>query len=233
MITLLKDIKEGLSHLFFPHICRCCHYPLSKSAQHICFRCKHDLPFTGFEAQPGNPVEKIFYGRLHIEEASSCLFFNTGSISQQLIHQIKYHNEPELAVELGRIMGHKLLGTNRFKNIDAIIPLPLSRSRERKRGYNQAEKLATGISEIIQSPVLKNVVTRPRATSTQTNKTRTERWDNMKGMFSLTSNQSMHNAHILLVDDVITTGATLEACAETLSGNGAKISIATLAFAMK
>lgn len=233
MIQIAKEIKDGLSHLFFPHNCRCCAYPLSKHTQYICFRCKHELPFTGFEKQIENPVEKMFYGRLSIEEASSCLFFHSRSITQKLIHQIKYHHQPELAIELGMIMGSKMQQSNRFKNIDAIIPLPLSNVRQRQRGYNQAEKLANGLSDLIQKPVWNDIVFRSRSTATQTKKTRVERWENMRGNFSSASQRSLHNIHLLLVDDVITTGATLEACAEILKDNGAKISIATLAFTLK
>lgn len=228
-----KEILHGIAELFFPHTCRACHFPLSKRSDFICFRCRFNLPFTGFEAQMDNPVEKIFYGRLGIEAASSLLFFNAGSITQQLIHQIKYHNEPNLAVELGRIMGQKLEKSGRFSDIDAIIPLPLFRSRERKRGYNQAERLAKGISDSLQKPVWNNLIARSKATSTQTKKSRAERWANVESMFEIHSNRSLKDIHLLLVDDVITTGATIEACSECLKAHGAKLSIATLAFAMK
>ena len=228
-----KDILHGIAELFFPHTCRACHFPLSKRSDFICFRCRFNLPFTGFEGQMDNPVEKIFYGRLRIEAASSLLFFNAGSITQQLIHQIKYHDEPDLAVDLGRIMGQKLEKSGRFSNIDAIIPLPLFRSRERKRGYNQAERLAKGISDSLQKPVWNKLIARSKATSTQTKKSRAERWANVEGMFEIYSNRSLKDLHLLLVDDVITTGATIEACAESLKAHGANLSIATLAFAMK
>lgn len=233
MISLLTEIRQGLTHLFFPHTCRCCHYPLSNHAHFICFRCKHEIPFTGFERQMDNPVEKIFIGRLPIEAAAACLFFNTGSITQQLIHQIKYHNEPELAVELGNMMGQKLMLSNRFTYIDAIIPLPLFKTRERQRGYNQAERLAKGVADRLQKPLWTDLIKRNRSTSTQTKKNRMERWENVEGMFSISPAQTIQDKHFLLIDDVITTGATLEACAASLKEKGAKISISTLAYAMK
>lgn len=233
MINITKDILNGLTDLFFPHTCRSCLYPLSKRAHFICFKCLHNLPFTDFERHPNNPVEKIFLGRLRVEEASACLFFNTGSITQQLIHQIKYHNEPDLAMELGGIMGQKLADSGRFSCLDGIIPLPLFRNRERKRGYNQAERLAKGISESLHIPVWNHIMERSKPTSTQTKKSRSERWENVEGMFRLNSLMSVTGKHVLLVDDVITTGATLEACGESLHSAGAHLSIASLAFAMK
>jgi ComF family protein len=191
------------------------------------------MPFTGFESKMDNPIEKIFMGRLRIESAAACLFFNTGSITQQLIHHIKYHNEPELAVELGNIIGQKLLLSKRFTEIDAIIPLPLFKTRERKRGYNQAERLAKGVAEVLQKPLWNDLIKRNRSTATQTKKTRSERWENVEGIFTISSRREIKDLHLLVVDDVITTGATLEACAASLREQGAKISISTLAYAMK
>lgn len=233
MISVGKDIVEGLAHLFFPHTCRGCHFTLAERADFLCFRCRFNLPFTGFEGQFDNPVEKIFLGRVRIESATSLLFFNAGSLTQELIHQIKYRDEPDLAVALGRLMGEKLGFSGRFSEIDAIIPLPLFKSRERKRGYNQAERLAKGISESLNKPVWKDLIARRRATSTQTKKNRMDRWSNVEGMFEIQSSRSVKGMKLLLVDDVLTTGATLEACAEPLKVAGASIYISTLAFAMK
>lgn len=233
MMPLIREASEGLTHLFFPHACRCCGFPLGNRKTFLCFTCKASLPCTGFEAYPENPVEKIFYGRIPVAAASAYLFFNAGSATQQLIHQIKYKDDPELAKDLGRLMGKALASNNRFTQLDAIVPLPLFRNRERQRGYNQAGKLAEGIAEILQIPAKADMVKRIRATETQTHKNRTERWQNVEGLFKISPHAIVRHQHLLLVDDVITTGATLEACATALLDEGATVSVATLAFAMK
>ena len=136
-------------------------------------------------------------------------------------------------MELGNIIGQKLLLSKRFTEIDAIIPLPLFKTRERKRGYNQAERLAKGVAEVLQKPLWNDLIKRNRSTATQTKKTRFERWENVEGIFTISSRREIKDLHLLVVDDVITTGATLEACAASLREQGAKISISTLAYAMK
>lgn len=233
MIPSIKEIGQGLAQLCFPNHCRCCQFPLSEYSQYLCFKCKEELPFTEFERLQNNPVEKVFWGRSTIENAAACLFFNTGSLTQQIIHHIKYHNEPDFAVALGKIMGNKMKQSGRFLSIDAIIPLPLYRTRERQRGYNQAERLAKGIADVFIKPVWTDLIIRTKSTATQTKKNRVERWENVDSMFSIPSQKKLNDLHLLLVDDVITTGATIEACASVLQEAGAKVSISTLAFAMK
>jgi ComF family protein len=233
MIPLIREVSEGLTHLFFPHSCRCCGFPLGNRKAFLCFTCKASLPVTGFEAYAENPVEKTFFGRIPIVAASAYLFFNAGSATQQLVHRIKYKDDPELAVELGRFMGRALEQSRRFPKLDAVVPLPLFRNREKLRGYNQAGKLAQGLAEAIGIPAHDHLVKRIRSSSTQTNKTRTERWQNVDGLFETGSKTHLQGQQLLLVDDVITTGATLEACASALLQAGAVVSVATLAFAMK
>jgi len=200
----------------------------------LCLQCVNDLPHTNFAMHANNPVEKIFWGRLALTAAMSEFYFAKGTLIQALIHEFKYKNNKDVGLYLGVMMGSSLLNNNRFTNVDALIPLPLFADKEFKRGYNQATILCNGMSEVMGIPVIKNNVIRKRFTETQTKKHRTERWQNVEGSFEINNAQEIKDKHILLVDDVVTTGATLEACGiEILKIEGTKLSIATLAFASK
>ena len=230
----LKEIKDSLIHIIFPHVCDGCGSDLLNIESRLCIRCFASLPETNFEEHPGNPVEKIFWGRLLIVNATAQFYFTKESLMQHLMHQFKYKGNKDLGLQLGRMMGNALKASNRFNNIDALIPLPLFPSKEKKRGYNQATILCEGIAEILNRPVLSNIITRPQHTETQTKKGRIERWRNIEGKFQLQEHQSIQNKHLLLVDDVVTTGATLEACGnELLYGENVKLSIATLCIASR
>lgn len=181
-----------------------------------------------------NPVEKIFWGRLALTAAMSEFYFTKETLIQTLIHEFKYKGNKDLGLYLGQIMGKSLLHSSRFPQIDALVPLPLFADKEFKRGFNQATILCNGISEVMNVPVLKNNVVRKRFTETQTKKHRTERWENVEGSFEINNTKEIKGKHILLVDDVVTTGATLEACgAEILNVEDTQLSIATLALASK
>jgi ComF family protein len=191
------------------------------------------LPATDFEWFPSNPVEKIFWGRLKVQQASAQFYFTKESLMQQLMHQFKYKANKELGLQLGRIMGDQIKNSRRFP-VDALVPLPLFAAKERKRGYNQATILCEGMADILNIPVLNNVVRRTEHTDTQTKKGRIERWVNMENKFELTDISLIRNRHLLLVDDVITTGATLEACGlELLKEENVELSIVTLCIAAR
>jgi ComF family protein len=188
------------------------------------------MPETNFEMYGGNPVEKKFWGRIPVNEATAQYYFTRESLMQHLMHQFKYRGNKELGLELGRLMGERLIRSGRF-NIDALVPLPLFASKEKRRGFNQAAVLCDGMAEVMNLPVLKNTVIRSRHTETQTKKGRVERWQNMEGKFVLINEDNIRDRHLLLVDDVVTTGATLEACGtELLKGHNTKLSIATLCY---
>jgi ComF family protein len=230
----LKEIKESVLHIVFPHVCDGCGSDLLNPESRLCIRCLASLPETNFEMHANNPVEKDFWGRLPLTNASAHLYFTKESLVQRLMHQLKYRGNKELGLQLGRLMGNALKSSNRFYSIDALIPLPLFPSKERKRGYNQAKVLCDGIAEILCLPVLPDVITRPQHTETQTKKGRIERWKNIEGKFRLADPTAIQNKHLLLVDDVVTTGATLESCGnELLSGDDIRLSIATLCIASR
>ena len=221
--------KTPLFHLFFPHICLGCGSDLIDKENFICLQCINDLPHTNFALHANNPVEKKFWGRIAITSATSEFYFSKSSIIQNLIHEFKYKGNKKVGHLLGNMMGKSLLNSNRFP-VDAVIPLPLFEKKEKIRGYNQAEILCKGITEIIQAPLIKNNVRRTIHTETQTKKGRLERWKNVEKVFSVSQPEMLEGKHLLLVDDVITTGSTLEACAkEILKIENVRLSIATLA----
>jgi len=229
----LKDIKESLLQIVFPHVCSGCGSDLLSLESTLCLRCIDGLPETDFEKFPDNPVEKLFWGRLKLDAASASYYFTKESLVQHLMHQFKYKNNKDLGIQLGRMMGHELKNSNRFP-VDALIPLPLFPVKEKRRGYNQSQLLCDGISESLNVPVWNDVIIRPDHTETQTKKGRIERWRNMEGKFFLTNPEKIAGKHLLLVDDVVTTGATLEACGtELFKGSHTRVSIATLCFASR
>jgi ComF family protein len=196
--------------------------------------CINRLPVTGFHHHANNPVEKIFWGRMPVAYAASYLYFSKDSLLQHIVHELKYKGNKELGLFMGRKMGEVMVQTHRFQNIDALVPLPLFAARERKRGYNQALILCMGMAEVLSLPVLDKAIRRHTSSETQTNKNRIDRWLNMQGKFELRQPAAIAGKHILLVDDVITTGATLEACGqELLTIPNTRLSIMTMAYTVK
>ncbi|HEV7620087.1 MAG TPA: phosphoribosyltransferase family protein [Flavisolibacter sp.] len=233
-LKLFNNIRESLLNLAFPHVCEGCGNEVINKEHFLCLQCFSNLPDTKFESFPGNPLEKIFHGRLDIVSGSATYYFRKNSMMQQLIHQFKYRNHIRLGNYLGRLMGRNLESAGRFSNVDALVPLPLFRAREKQRGFNQATILCNGISEVFRKPILKDVVIRNEPTESQTKKTRIGRWQNMKDRFEVTDQESLKGKHILLVDDVLTTGATMEACGAVLSGvKNVQLSMASLCFSIE
>lgn len=226
-----KQWKEAILHLFFPHCCAGCGSDRLPRHQPVCIRCMAALPETGFAAIAGNPIEKKFWGRLPLESAYAHFYFSRESAIQRLMHALKYKGHREWGLFAGRLMGEALLASPRIQP-DALIPLPLYASRQKARGYNQSELLCRGIAAETGWPIYNDVVIRSRHTESQTHKTRIERWQNMAGNFQLINHLPVAGKHLLLVDDVITTGATLEACGSVLlQATEVKLSVATLCYA--
>ena len=200
----------------------------------LCLRCSTNLPHTNFAKHANNPIEKIFWGRIPLVAAHSEFYFAKASLIQHLIHQLKYKGNQEIGEYLGELMGKSLLESNRYYTIDYLIPLPLYPDKERKRGFNQAAVICKGMSGIMNVPVLTGNVTRMRFTETQTKKHRTERWENVANSFLVRDKLQLQGKNLLLVDDVITTGATLEACGNAImQAADVKLSIATLSMATR
>jgi len=192
------------------------------------------LPVTNFHNDYYNPVSKVFWGRINIEYATALYYYKKGNSIQKLIHQLKYHGQKDIGIFLGNILGSELKEINEYKNIDAIVPIPLHRKKLKKRGFNQAEIFAKGLSESMDKELDLDSVYRAKASSTQTRKSRYNRWENVSDIFKIRSNHSLSGKHILLVDDVITTGSTMEACLQTMKqAENIKLSVAAIAYASK
>jgi len=194
-------------------------------------QCMQQLPATVFFEHEDNPTEKIFYGRMPVQSAAAAYFFTKESLIQKLVFELKYKNNKAAGIYLGVLTGHLLRSSPRFQHIDVLIPVPLHPSKKRKRGYNQAELICRGMASVIQKPILTNAVIRTQFTGTQTRQDRIHRWQNMENVFRVTDETAITGKHILLVDDVITTGATLEACGRAiLQVNNSQLSIAAAAY---
>lgn len=231
-MSKLKDIKAAVLQLFFPHVCVGCGSDVLAQENTLCLRCITSLPETNYELHKANPVEKMFWGRLPLNTATAQFYFGKESLVQHLMHQFKYKGNRELGLQLGMIMGEQLKKSQRFEEVSALVPLPLFPVKERIRGYNQSAVLCQGIASVMNLPILDHVVSRPQHTETQTKKGRIDRWKNVEGKFLLNHKESLTGQHILLIDDVITTGATLESCGnELLQIENLKLSIATLCVA--
>jgi ComF family protein len=229
----LHEIKDSFLHVLFPHICDGCGSDRLGKESSLCMRCIQTMPETSFELHADNPVEKKFWGRLPLQQATAQYYFTRESLMQHLMHQFKYKRNRELGNQLGQMMGESIKRSGRFV-VDALVPLPLFPAKEKRRGYNQATILCEGMAESLQVPVLKDVVIRSQHTDTQTKKGRIERWQNMEGKFILAKPEAISNKNVLLIDDVVTTGATLEACgAELLKAENVRLSIAALCYAAK
>lgn len=218
--------------LFFPTLCITCGERLISQEKFLCMNCWYDLPVTNFHFNAENKVAQLFWGRVEIENATSYFSYKKGSKYQQLIHFIKYKGLKELGFETGRRFGLSLLNSDLFQSIDMVVPVPLHPKKMKERGFNQSEWIAKGIAESMQKPISDENLFRQIHTSTQTRKNRFERWQNVEGIFGIKQPEEFRNKHILLIDDVVTTGSTLEACAfQILQLETTKVSIATLAFA--
>lgn len=221
---------KSLFNLFFPDLCAGCGQNLVRNEKTICFSCLMKLSYTDYYNNEDNPVSRLFYGRCKIEQAMAMCYYERKTTIQHLVHQLKYHSRKDVGLFLGKELGKTLQKSRLYKNLDAIIPVPLHKKKERLRGYNQAQIIADGISEILKIPIISDALIRVEFTETQTKKKRWERHENVKNMFNVQNEHKIIGKHLLLVDDVITTGATIEACAKhLLKFENVKVSVCGLA----
>ena len=223
---------KHLINLLFPRVCAACGNILLESEDTVCTTCRFLLPKTGYENYPDNPLAQMFYGQMPFNAVMAEFFFSKTGKVQHLIHGLKYHHCRENGIFLGQEIGKSLLKAADYQNIDYIIPIPLHPKKEKIRGYNQSHVIAEGISEMTDIPIAEDTLVRSVFTATQTRKTREERWENVKDIFELKNAERIANKHVLLVDDVLTTGATIMSAGKALmQAEGIKISVATVACA--
>ena len=225
------NLLDDFISLIFPNVCACCGNSLWTHERVICTYCDFHLPRTNFHFERDNPVTRTFWGRGRIESGAAFYYFNKGNRVQRLIHQLKYKNRRDIGVFLGEKYGTYLHHSPFFDTIDLILPVPLHKKKRMQRGYNQSEEFATGLGKAMKLPVDPYLLYRSKSTETQTRKSRFRRWQNVSEIFAVGNPVILKNKHVLLVDDVITTGATMEACILVLSAiPGIRISIAAIAF---
>ncbi len=234
LLPWLLEWADDFISLFYPNLCAACRRALVKGESDICLMCQFELPETGFHTDPNNHVVIIFRGRVQLEHATALYFFGHKSKVQQLMHQLKYKDRPQIGLAIGRYYGRKLKNTPPYNTVDCIMPVPLHPRKEHRRGYNQSALFARGLSESMGVPAYSRGLIRLTDTDTQTRKTRIARWDNVDKVFAVSRPRALEGKHVLLVDDVITTGATLEACAQRLLAiPGVQVSVATIATAFR
>ena len=218
--------------LLFPQLCAACGNTLVANEDLICIDCRYNLPLTNFHLHDDNIVASQFWGKIKLEAAYSLYYFAKGGKVQNLMHHFKYRGVSRIGNILGAIAGDQLNKNEIFKTVDVIIPVPLHKSRLKERGYNQSACFAEGLATKLNIPVETDNLIRERATETQTHRSRFARFENMQQVFLVKDPQLLANKHVLLVDDVVTTGSTLEACGlKLLEIPGLKLSMATIAYA--
>lgn len=228
MSLLISDFIS----LFYPRTCICCDAYISNYQEFLCVDCMHDLPKSYIYGDEINNITEKLYSKFPFVKAKSFLLFKEGNKTQKLLHELKYHKQPLLSRHLGIIFGKNLLQEDFFETIDIITAVPLHIKKEKNRGYNQSYYFAYGLSEVSKIPLNNNLLKRIINTKTQTQKNRVERIENVQNAFEPVETKNILGKHILLVDDIVTTGATLEACATTLlTAKTKNISIATIAIA--
>jgi len=232
-MSYLYDLWDDFISLLFPRLCYACGNHLMRNENLICTECYVVIPRTNYHKLEDNPVAQLFWGRCMIEKAAAFSYYNKGSRIRNLIHYLKYKGVREIGYELGRIYGLSLKASGFTDDIDLIIPVPLHPSKKRIRGFNQSETISMGIADVAHLPLDVKSLARTIVSVTQTKRSRYERWTNVEGIFQVVDPLSISGKHILLVDDVITTGSTIESCTNALlKFEGVKVSVVALAFAV-
>lgn len=225
-------IVKTILNLFFPKVCYACMMHLSDNEMDMCTQCRHQLPVTQFHFNDSPNIVNRFSGRAKIEQGTALFYFEKKGIVQQLIHNLKYKGHVNIGATLGDWLGQELSNLPSYNSIDIVMPVPLHPKRKRKRGYNQSAKFGQHIAKFIAADYIDDVLVKVTNATSQTAKRRVSRWQSNTSLFALKQPHKIANKHILLVDDIITTGATMEACITVLHESlNVKISIAAIAIA--
>jgi ComF family protein len=225
-------VVKNLLNLFFPKICEACNNVLADNELVICVQCRHQLPITNFHFDDSEVVKKVVYGRVKLENATALLHFSKKGIVQQLLHNLKYRGHKYISGFFGKWLGAELSNIEAYKQVDVVVPVPLYKTKLRKRGYNQVTEFGKEIAKALNADYNDAVLIKTKATKTKVFEGRLSRWNDDGAVFAISENKSLQGKHILLVDDIITTGATVEACAtELLKIDNIKLSLATMAIA--
>ncbi len=232
MNKILSTLK-GLYELLYPRLCMCCLEEKTAGDHTVfCLRCHSSFPFTDHFTNADNLLMHHFYGRVKVVKAASLMYFKEGSLVQQLLHNLKYKGMKAIGTDLGAMAADRMLHSGFYSHITGIVPVPMHVVKKKQRGYNQSEVIALKISEELNIPLMSDILIKNKSTVTQTHKGRQDRLENIKGSFTCRKNENLSGHHLLLIDDVATTGATLEACIQTLQEAGSPdISVFTVAIA--
>ena len=219
--------------LISPRLCVVCGNRLAVTEETLCSKCYLHLPRTDFANDLyENVMAKLFWGQIKLEKATALFYYEPHAETAQILYELKYKNHPEIGVVMGRMMAKELMKSGLFEDIDALVPVPLAKKREHERGYNQSLELAKGVSEVTHLPIANQVVRRTKFVDSQTHRGRWERNENVEGVFELVDGDSLSGKHVLLIDDVVTTGATIIACAQEMQkASNVRISVLALGFA--
>jgi len=232
MLETVKLYLKDFIELFYPKFCASCEEPLNSAEQSICIACKFQFKRANFHDNPENEIEKRFWGKISLAGCTSYAQYIKDGLLQKAIYELKYKNNTEVGLELGKELGHQLKNSDRFSSIDIILPVPLHKLKKRKRGFNQCDFIAEGVSETLGCEWSDKHIKRTRFNRSQTGKNTYNRHGNTKRIFEPRQRKYLENKKVLIVDDVITTGATMESCARALHGiEGIKLYLASIAYA--
>lgn len=223
----MRILGNAFLDVFYPNVCQICAQDLNMSERHVCLSCAYDLPYIGESKIEMQKLEQLFWGRVDVKFVFSLLNYQRGNQTQNLLHQLKYHKKTKLGFHFGKILGEQIPGNTA---VDLILPVPLHPKKQRLRGFNQSTVIAKGIAEKLEVPVVEKVLKRNEFNLSQTKFSKYDRWENVRQIFTVKQEKALENKHVLLVDDVLTTGATIESCVrELLNVKNCSVSIATLA----